>query len=230
VSVQESIAEFEPDAAVARSLSPVSARRSIAYAAPGNAFLKRTLDLLIAVPALILCAPLFLILAFFISADSPGPVLFHQTRLGRHGKPFDIVKFRTMRVLENGDDVVQAVRNDPRITRIGEWLRRTSLDELPQLWNVILGDMSLVGPRPHARAHDKLYSILIENYDLRQVVKPGITGWAQVNGHRGETPTLEAMRSRVELDVWYARYATPWMDLKILLRTPLAVLYGRNAY
>lgn len=234
MSVQESIAQLESSAP-----RQVAARASLALAHPsfgltipgrGHAALKRTLDLLIAFPLLVLCTPFLLVIALFIQADSPGPVLFRQTRLGRHGKPFDIVKFRTMWVLENGDDVVQAVRNDPRITRVGDWLRRTSLDELPQLWNVICGEMSLVGPRPHARAHDQLYAILIENYELRQLVKPGITGWAQVHGHRGETPTLEAMRRRVELDIWYARNANPWTDLRILLRTPLEVLQGRNAY
>ncbi len=192
--------------------------------------LKRGLDLCVALVMLVLCAPLLAVIALIVALDSKGPVLFRQTRLGQGGKPFNIFKFRTMRVMENGDKVVQACRGDARITRCGRWLRRSSLDELPQLLNVISGEMSLIGPRPHAQAHDKYYMVLIANYDLRQMVKPGITGWAQVNGHRGETPTLEAMRARVDLDIWYACNANLALDLQILLRTPLAVLTQRNAH
>ena len=197
---------------------------------PLQAVLKRTLDLAIAIPLLVLCAPLVAVLALLIALDSGGPVLFLQTRLGRHGEPFNIFKFRTMRVMENGDTVVQARKDDERVTRCGKWLRATSLDELPQLINVIAGEMSIVGPRPHAVAHDLHYAGVIPSYNLRQAVKPGITGWAQVNGHRGETPTVEAMQARVDLDVWYARHANLAFDLKILLRTPLAVLSARNAH
>jgi putative colanic acid biosynthesis UDP-glucose lipid carrier transferase len=191
--------------------------------------LKRALDVVVAVPALVLCAPLLALLALIIRIDSGGPVLFRQTRLGQDGRPFDIFKFRTMTVMENDETVVQAKENDRRVTRCGKWLRSTSLDELPQLLNVISGEMSLVGPRPHARAHDVHYGKLIANYDLRQAVKPGITGWAQVNGHRGETPTLQAMRTRVDLDIWYVKNGSLALDLAILLRTPLVVLLGRNA-
>jgi putative colanic acid biosynthesis UDP-glucose lipid carrier transferase len=191
---------------------------------------KRSLDLLVAIPLLVLLAPLLAVLALVVRSDTAGPVLFRQTRLGLGGRPFDILKFRTMTVMENGDRVVQAQATDCRVTRSGKWLRRTSLDELPQLVNVIKGEMSLVGPRPHARAHDLHYGNLIANYGLRQAVKPGITGWAQINGHRGETATLEAMRNRVDFDVWYALNGSFALDLKILLRTPLAVLLGRNAY
>ena len=192
--------------------------------------LKRALDLAIALPMLILCAPLLAVLALIVFLDSGGPVLFLQTRLGRDGKSFNILKFRTMRVMENGDTVVQARENDCRVTGPGKWMRATSLDELPQLINVIAGEMSLVGPRPHARAHDLHYSGVIPAYNLRQAVKPGITGWAQVNGYRGETPRLEDMNARVDLDVWYVRNANLALDLKILLRTPLAVFCGRNAH
>jgi lipopolysaccharide/colanic/teichoic acid biosynthesis glycosyltransferase len=157
-------------------------------------------------------------------------VLFCQTRRGLAGRPFTIVKFRTMSVLENGASVVQATQNDPRVTRAGRTLRKASLDELPQLLNVIKGEMSLVGPRPHALAHDDYYGELIEDYALRQRVKPGITGWAQIHGLRGETPTLESMRRRVLLDVWYARKADLVLDLEILLRTPFEVLRQRNAH
>ena len=191
--------------------------------------LKRALDLAVALPLLVLCAPLLAVLALIVRLDAGGPVFFRQTRLGQGGKPFDIFKFRTMSVMENGDTIVQAKLNDDRITRSGKWLRRASLDELPQLLNVIAGDMSLVGPRPHARAHDVLYASLIGNYELRQDVKPGITGWAQVNGHRGETPTVEAMRARVDFDIWYAKNASLALDLNVLALTPLAVLGRRNA-
>ena len=192
--------------------------------------LKRFLDLAIALPMLVLCAPLLAVLALIVRVDAGGPVFFRQTRLGQNGKPFNIFKFRTMSVMENGDTIVQAKHNDCRVTRSGKWLRSTSLDELPQLLNVIAGDMSLVGPRPHARAHDRHYAGLIGHYNLRQAVKPGITGWAQINGHRGETPTTEAMRTRVDLDIWYARNASLALDLKVLARTPLVVFTGRNAH
>ena len=192
--------------------------------------LKRIFDLALALPLLVLCAPLFAVLAAIVRLDAGGPVFFRQTRLGQGGKPFDIFKFRTMTVMENGDTIVQAKENDARVTRSGKWLRATSLDELPQLLNVVAGDMSLVGPRPHARAHDLHYAGLIAGYTLRQDVKPGITGWAQVNGYRGETPTVGTMRSRVDLDVFYARNASLTLDLLILARTPLAVLSARNAH
>lgn len=192
--------------------------------------LKRALDLAIAVAMLILTAPLLLAIALLIAMDSSGPVVFRQTRLGLGGRPFGILKFRTMNVVEDGERVVQAARNDSRITRVGAFLRAASLDELPQLINVIGGEMSLVGPRPHATAHDAFYTTLIAQYDQRQSVKPGITGWAQVNGLRGGTPTLDLMRRRVDFDLWYARHASLTLDLKILLRTPLELLRRRNAY
>jgi putative colanic acid biosynthesis UDP-glucose lipid carrier transferase len=195
----------------------------------GCSFAKRTLDLLVAVPALLLLAPLFAVIALFIRLESRGPVLFRQKRNGICGNGFDILKFRTMHVLEDGETIVQAHEGDPRVTRVGRILRRYSLDELPQLLNVFAGDMSLVGPRPHARAHDAHYAARIRNYHYRQAVKPGMTGWAQVNGHRGPTPTVESMADRIELDLWYARHASFALDLKILLRTPLEVLRHRNA-
>jgi putative colanic acid biosynthesis UDP-glucose lipid carrier transferase len=192
--------------------------------------LKRAFDLAIALPLFVLLAPLMIAIAILIRLDSEGPALFRQTRLGQGGKPFEIVKFRTMTVLEDGDNVTQVRKGDTRVTRFGRWLRRSSLDELPQFLNVIAGDMSLVGPRPHAIAHDRLYSTLIDNYQLRQLVKPGITGWAQVNGLRGETPAIEDMAGRVTLDIWYARRVSLALDLKILLRTPFEVFRQRNAY
>jgi exopolysaccharide biosynthesis polyprenyl glycosylphosphotransferase len=192
--------------------------------------LKRALDLAVALPALFLLSPLLAVLSLIVYIDTGAPVLFRQTRLGRHGKPFDVFKFRTMTVMENGDTIVQAKENDLRITRSGKWLRKSSLDELPQLLNVVAGDMSIVGPRPHAVAHDVQYARLIANYNLRQAVKPGMTGWAQVNGHRGETPTVDAMRARVDHDVWYAANLSLLLDLKIILRTPVEVLRARNAH
>jgi len=190
---------------------------------------KRLLDLIVAVPALIVLAPLFALVALLVRLDSKGPALFRQARNGICGRGFDILKFRTMHVMEDGDTIVQARDGDPRTTRMGRFLRRYSLDELPQLINVVRGDMSLVGPRPHARAHDAYYGALIADYTHRQAVKPGMTGWAQVHGHRGPTPTIESMAARIELDLWYARHAGLATDLKILLRTPLEILRPRNA-
>lgn len=192
--------------------------------------LKRSLDLFVALPMFALLLVPMTAIAILVRLDSPGPALFRQRRLGRAGKPFDIVKFRTMHVQENGDDVVQARPNDRRITRVGRWLRRSSLDELPQLYNVIRGEMSLVGPRPHAVLHDRQFAALIGDYGLRQMVKPGITGWAQIHGLRGPTPNVETMRMRVSFDIWYARHANFRLDLRILLQTPLELFRRRNAF
>jgi undecaprenyl-phosphate glucose phosphotransferase len=191
---------------------------------------KRLLDLLIAVPMLIALSPVLIAVALAIRWDSKGPAIFRQTRRGLDGRPFGILKFRTMTVVEDGADVVQAQRGDARVTRLGGVLRTTSLDELPQLLNVIRGEMSLVGPRPHATAHDDYYATLIPGYDGRQSVKPGVTGWAQVNGYRGGTPTLDLMQGRVERDLWYAEHAWLGLDLWILVRTPIELLRRRNAY
>jgi putative colanic acid biosynthesis UDP-glucose lipid carrier transferase len=191
---------------------------------------KRLLDLAIAVPALILLSPLLLLLAVLIRLGSQGPAIFRQTRLGLHGAPFQIFKFRTMTVIEDGPVIRQAAQNDARVTRTGRWMRRLSLDELPQLLNVINGEMSLIGPRPHALAHDRHYGSAIDGYDRRQSVKPGISGWAQVHGHRGATATTSRMRERLAYDVWYARNASFTLDLKIMARTVREVLGQRNAY
>ena len=197
---------------------------------PLQSALKRVLDVTIALPVLAVAAPLMIALALAVRLESPGPALFRQKRLGLGGRPFAILKFRTMTVAEDGDNVVQARKNDPRVTRIGRVLRAWSLDELPQIFNVLKGDMSLVGPRPHARAHDEHYAALIGHYTLRQRVKPGITGWAQVHGLRGETPTLKSMRDRVDFDVWYARHVGIALDIEILFRTAFEVFRRRNAY
>jgi exopolysaccharide biosynthesis polyprenyl glycosylphosphotransferase len=191
---------------------------------------KRVLDLSVAAALLVLLAPLLAVIALLVRLDSRGPVFFRQNRTGLRGRPFAIVKFRSMAVLEDGETIVQATKDDERTTRIGRILRKTSLDELPQLFNVLAGEMSLVGPRPHAIAHDRHYGGLIDNYAIRQRVKPGITGWAQVNGFRGATPALELMQARVRHDVWYAQRTGIALDLRILLATPFAILGQRNAY
>jgi Undecaprenyl-phosphate glucose phosphotransferase len=182
-------------------------------------FVKRCFDMIGATSALLLFSPLMLLTALLIKLDSDGPVLFFQTRNGFNGRAFRIVKFRSMHVLEDGNAIRQATRADPRVTRLGRWLRRTNIDELPQLFNVLNGDMSLVGPRPHAVAHNNEYDKLIANYALRNHVKPGITGWAQVNGYRGETPTADLMEQRVACDLKYINNWSVWLDIRILFRT-----------
>jgi exopolysaccharide biosynthesis polyprenyl glycosylphosphotransferase len=188
------------------------------------------LDLVTTIGSIVLLAPMFLIIALAIRLDSPGPALFMQTRHGFNSKKFKIFKFRTMTVLDDGAAIKQAVRGDARITRIGAWLRKTSIDELPQLFNVLKGEMSIVGPRPHAAAHDDHYSELISCYAFRHHMKPGITGWAQANGYRGETPTLECMKERVEHDIWYVDNWNLLLDVKIIFRTALELFRSRNAY
>jgi undecaprenyl-phosphate galactose phosphotransferase/putative colanic acid biosynthesis UDP-glucose lipid carrier transferase len=178
----------------------------------------------------VLFSPLLVIVAALVKLDSPGPVVFRQRRNGFHGSEFDIYKFRTMTVMEEGDDVVQAKRNDPRVTRVGRLLRRTSIDELPQLFNILKGDMSVVGPRPHAVAHNNRYERLVADYATRHNVKPGVTGWAQVNGLRGETPTLDLMAKRVEFDLWYIDHWSFWLDVSIMLRTMWLVFRQPNAF
>jgi exopolysaccharide biosynthesis polyprenyl glycosylphosphotransferase len=189
---------------------------------------KRALDILFSGCGLVVVAPLLVVIALLIRLDSPGPALFRQTRKGLNGSPFRIYKFRTMRVQEDGPVVRQATRNDARVTRLGRWLRRTSIDELPQLINVLRGEMSLVGPRPHALAHDDYYAQKISTYTARFAVRPGITGWAQVNGARGETPRIPDMERRVELDLVYVQNASMWLYLKILVRTVLFEMVPRK--
>jgi putative colanic acid biosynthesis UDP-glucose lipid carrier transferase len=179
---------------------------------------------------LLMIWPVLLALAAGVRLSSPGPVLFRQRRYGLYGESIYVYKFRTMRVCEDGRTVTQAQRNDPRVTRFGSFLRRTSLDELPQLFNVLSGTMSLVGPRPHAVSHNEEYRKVIAGYMLRHKVRPGITGWAQVNGYRGETETVEKMQRRVEYDLDYLRNWSLRLDLNILVRTALLVWRDRNAY
>ena len=191
---------------------------------------KRLEDIAIGLPALVVFLPLMLVIAAAIRLDSPGPVLFRQKRGGLNHRVFEVLKFRTMRVMEQGAAVTQASRDDPRVTRLGRILRRTSLDELPQLVNIVLGDMSLVGPRPHALVHDQKYGEMLERYANRHQVKPGLTGWAQINGFRGETQTPEDMRARVEYDLAYIDHWSLLNDLKILAMTPFFGFAGRNAF
>jgi colanic acid biosynthesis glycosyl transferase WcaI len=190
--------------------------------------LKRGFDIIVASILILFLLPLFFVVALIIKQDSKGPVFFRQTRLGHHGRPFKIWKLRTMHVLDDGPHIEQAKEHDPRITRVGRFLRSSSLDELPQLINVILGDMSLVGPRPHAAAHDKFYNGIIQNYEVRQHVMPGITGWAQVHGLRGETANANLMWKRVEFDLWYAKNASLALDAEIILRT-VGVIFGKSS-
>jgi putative colanic acid biosynthesis UDP-glucose lipid carrier transferase len=192
--------------------------------------IKSAEDLLLSALILILIAPLLLMIALAIKLDSPGPVFFRQQRMGWNGKIFRIWKFRSMHVhkVENGV-IQQAQKNDPRVTRVGAFIRRTSLDELPQVFNVLAGEMSLVGPRPHAIQHDEEYSRRIADYFARHNIKPGITGLAQVRGYRGETRDIEQMIQRVESDIEYINNWSLGLDLSILLRTATA-LTGRNAY
>jgi putative colanic acid biosynthesis UDP-glucose lipid carrier transferase len=192
---------------------------------------KRAEDLVLGTVLLVLTLPLMVAIAVAIRLDTPGPVLFRQARRGLNNHPFAILKFRTMVFVPGRElTVPQARRRDPRVTRVGRVLRRTSLDELPQLFNVLKGEMALVGPRPHALAHDARYAALIAGYADRHRVPPGITGWAQVNGHRGETDTLAKMQRRVDHDLAYVAHRSLRLDLRILALTVRAVWRGRNAY
>jgi putative colanic acid biosysnthesis UDP-glucose lipid carrier transferase len=191
---------------------------------------KRVSDIIISAALLVLLSPLLLLLALAIKLTSPGSVIFRQRRYGLDGEEITVYKFRSMRVSEDGEKVTQASRNDPRITPIGRILRRFSLDELPQLFNVLQGRMSIVGPRPHAVAHNEEYRALIKGYMLRHKVRPGITGLAQINGYRGETKDLEDMRKRVEYDLDYLRHWSLGLDLSIILKTVLVVFGDQKAY
>lgn len=195
-----------------------------------DGYLKRVLDIVAATLILICLLPLLLIIGLGVKLTSKGPVLFKQKRYGLHGEEILVYKFRTMTVMENGQDFVQAAKCDPRITPFGSFLRKTSLDELPQFWNVLQGRMSIVGPRPHATLHNEQYRNLVKGYMLRHKVKPGITGWAQVNGWRGETNTLDKMEKRVEYDLDYIRNWSLWLDIKIIFLTVLRGFTSPQAY
>ena len=195
-----------------------------------NRLLKTASDLVLGMLILVLISPLLLVLALGVKLSSPGPAIFKQRRNGLDGEEIIVYKFRSMRSQEDGAVVHQAVKGDPRITPFGAFIRRTSLDELPQFINVLQGRMSIVGPRPHAVAHNEQYRQLIKAYMVRHKVKPGITGWAQIHGHRGETDTIEKMQARVEYDLEYLRNWTLGLDLQIIVRTIKLVFFDRNAY
>ena len=192
--------------------------------------IKRLSDIVLSGVILVLLAPLLLVLAIGVKRSSPGPIIFKQRRYGLDGKEILVYKFRSMTTTDNGDVVKQATRNDARITPFGAFIRKTSLDELPQFINVLQGRMSIVGPRPHAVAHNETYRKLIKGYMVRHKVKPGITGWAQVNGYRGETDTIDKMAKRIEFDLEYLRSWSLSLDLWIIIKTVLVVFKDRNAY
>ncbi|HBR5257835.1 TPA: undecaprenyl-phosphate glucose phosphotransferase [Klebsiella pneumoniae] len=195
-----------------------------------NMIFKRLEDIIVSTVILLLISPVLLIISVAVKFSSPGPVLFRQLRYGMDGKPIRVWKFRSMRVMENDENVVQATKNDIRVTKVGKFLRSTSLDELPQFFNVWCGQMSVVGPRPHAVAHNEQYRALIQGYMLRHKVKPGITGLAQINSWRGETDTLEKMEKRIEYDLLYIRGWSIWLDLKIIFLTVFKGFINKSAY
>ena len=195
-----------------------------------DGLVKRLSDIVFSVLILILICPVLLAIAMAVKLGSTGPIIFKQRRYGLDGKEFLVYKFRSMNVTEDGGAIGQAQRNDPRVTGLGAFLRRSSLDELPQFINVLQGRMSIVGPRPHAVAHNELYRKLIKGYMVRHKVKPGITGWAQVNGYRGETETLDKMQGRIDFDLDYLRNWSLRLDVHIILKTILLVLKDQKAY
>lgn len=195
-----------------------------------NGFVKSLSDLIITSLILILVSPLLVLLATGVKLSSPGPVFFKQRRYGLDGQEIIIYKFRSMTVTEDGDRIEQAKVNDKRVTAFGKFIRKTSLDELPQLFNVLQGRMSIVGPRPHAVSHNEMYRSLIKGYMVRHKVKPGITGWAQVNGYRGETSTVESMKARIDYDIEYLKRWSFALDLKIIYRSVLLVFKDAKAY
>ncbi|MDQ3061031.1 MAG: undecaprenyl-phosphate glucose phosphotransferase [Pseudomonadota bacterium] len=195
-----------------------------------NGLLKRLSDIVFSVLILLLIFPLMLLIGLLVKMDSPGPVIFKQRRYGLDGEQIVVYKFRSMAVMEDGGEIEQAHKNDLRVTRIGGFLRRTSLDELPQFINVLQGRMSIVGPRPHAVAHNEMYRTLIKGYMVRHKVKPGITGWAQVNGQRGETDTLDKMQARIDFDLDYLRNWSLQLDVFIILKTIRLVFKDGAAY
>lgn len=195
-----------------------------------NGIVKRVSDIVLSILILLLISPIMIGIALAVKLTSPGPVLFVQRRYGLDGQEIQVYKFRSMTVCEDGGTITQATRDDKRITRLGAFLRRTSLDELPQFINVLQGRMSIVGPRPHAVAHNEQYRKLIKGYMVRHKVKPGITGWAQVNGHRGETDKLEKMEARIAFDLDYLRNWSLKLDLTIIAKTVMVVIHDKHAY
>jgi Undecaprenyl-phosphate glucose phosphotransferase len=227
-----------PDARVRMLTNYTSSARQRVFAieiqrAPLNGaerFAKRIMDIVVTSVVLIFFSPIMALTAIAIKLDSAGPVIFRQHRKGFNGTQFVMFKFRTMTVQENGPIVAQTTRDDPRVTAIGRLLRSASIDELPQLLNVLRGEMSLIGPRPHALAHDDYFEKVVGDYAFRHHVKPGMTGWAQCNGARGATPSIEHISERVKLDLWYINHWSLWLDIQILIKTFFEVMRKRNAY
>jgi putative colanic acid biosynthesis UDP-glucose lipid carrier transferase len=201
-----------------------------APAPPAASKAKRAVDLLMSLSALVIMAPLLLLIALMIRLESQGPAIFRQKRGGLNGKPFVIYKFRTMYVQEDGASIRHAKRNDSRVTKLGAVLRRTSLDELPQLMNVLRGDMSIVGPRPHALAHDQYYGAILPDYHGRTACKPGLTGLAQVRGYRGDIADIKDMKLRVACDLAYIRSWSLALDIKLITNTLNRLPFDRSAY
>lgn len=195
-----------------------------------NKFIKRLEDIIVSFIILILISPLLLIISILVKTTSHGPILFKQNRHGLNGTIIKVWKFRSMSVMEEGESVKQATKNDQRVTRVGAFLRKTSLDELPQFFNVLFGSMSIVGPRPHALSHNEYYAEHIDDYMLRHIVKPGITGLAQVSGWRGETDTLDKMQNRVTCDLEYIAHWSLWLDIKLIFLTILRGFTQKTAY
>ncbi|HII3076696.1 TPA: undecaprenyl-phosphate glucose phosphotransferase, partial [Citrobacter freundii] len=195
-----------------------------------GSFIKRAEDLVLGSIIMVMISSLMLAIAIGIKLTSRGPVFFKQDRYGLSGQKIKVWKFRSMRVMENSDTVIQATKNDPRVTKFGSFLRRTSLDELPQFINVLQGSMSIVGPRPHAVTHNEQYRKQVENYMIRHKVKPGITGLAQINGFRGEIDALYKMEKRVQYDIEYIQNWSLWLDIKIIIKTIFKGFVGKNAY
>lgn len=195
-----------------------------------DAALKRLFDIVVSLCVILVMLPIFLLVALAIKLTSKGPITFKQERNGLYGKTFWVYKFRSMKVHTEKAGITQAQKGDGRITKVGAFLRKTSLDELPQFFNVLLGDMSIVGPRPHALAHNEHYRDIVQSYMWRNKVKPGITGWAQINGFRGETDTIDKMQKRIQYDLWYMENWSLWWDAKIFLKTFLSGFSDKNAY
>ncbi len=192
--------------------------------------IKRIEDIVIGSMIALLISPVLIAVAVGVKLSSPGPVLFKQDRYGLGGKKIKVWKFRSMKVMENDAVVTQATKNDPRVTKFGAFIRRTSLDELPQFLNVLQGSMSIVGPRPHAVAHNEQYRKIVDNYMIRHKIKPGITGWAQINGYRGETETVDKMEKRVRYDIQYMQNWSLWLDIKIIFLTVFKGFVSETAY
>jgi putative colanic acid biosysnthesis UDP-glucose lipid carrier transferase len=212
------------------SVAVAQSRSKVPVNVVSDSVLKRLIDVVLAFGILVFILPLMLLVIVAIRLDSPGPIFFRQRRTGLNGRQFRIFKFRSMTVLEDGDQIKQAMQDDDRVTRVGGFLRRSSIDELPQLLNVLAGDMSLVGPRPHALAHDEHFAALVPDYKDRFRARPGITGLAQVNGLRGEIRAMEDMVRRIELDNLYIENWSIWRDLGILVKTLVVLPFHRNAY